>query len=178
MSKKKQDWKAVQRCANKTDHFPICINTKYTILNTANLCNAVIWGKYILPFSTNTFCSFIKIKSAQIHLSIYGRPRMTHFAMKSKYIFLKRVPFRRDNNTQLWIYLGRDSQKGHLCLAIPQKEEMPSIRVFEAVANTKSIHFLSSKFIKPCWKNDIEFETLQELRNCPILSQNCRKCLL
>ena len=124
-----------------------------------------------MPFSTNTFCSFIKIKSAQIHLSIYGRPRMTHFAMKSKYIFLKRVPFRRDNNTQLWIYLGRDFQKGHLCLAIPQKEEMPSIRVFEAVANTKSIHFLSSKFIKPCWKNNIEFEKEN------IMHTNCKTAL-
>ena len=27
----KQDWKAVQRCASKTDHLPIWINTNYTI---------------------------------------------------------------------------------------------------------------------------------------------------
>ena len=121
-----------------------------------------LFNKYILQFYKNTECTntFLNI-----------RPRMTHFAMKSKYIFLKRVPFRRDNNTQLWIYLGRDSQKGHLCLAIPQKEEMPSIRVFEAVANTKSIHFLSSKFIKPCWKNYIEFEKEN------IIHTNCKTAL-
>ena len=66
----KQDWKAVQWCASKTDYLPIWINTKYKILNlqnwipkleTSTLCNLehlarqthfAIWDKYILQFET------------------------------------------------------------------------------------------------------------------------------
>ena len=34
----KQDWKAVQRCASKTDHLPILINTKHTITDLELFC--------------------------------------------------------------------------------------------------------------------------------------------
>ena len=72
LAKYKQDWKAVQRCASKTDHLPIWINTKYTIKNLRYWITKLetntfltILNRYIFQFETNKFCNL-----RQIHFSI------------------------------------------------------------------------------------------------------------
>ena len=72
-----QDWKAVQRCASKTDHLPIWINTKYTIQNLRYWItkldqvgsSGINWDKYFLAIWNKYINTFLNIR--QIHLAIW-----------------------------------------------------------------------------------------------------------
>ena len=101
-----QDWKAVQRCATKTDHVPIWINTKYmyniqywtysteyqkiiqcsTIwqLETKQIwnfrqTNFATWDKYIWKFGRNEFCHF-----EQIHFAVWEKYRVLKYIRQYK----------------------------------------------------------------------------------------------